>query len=693
MKMLNCLAKPSIWIWTLFAYTTMLCIYTFNSHAAGLLSPADGSIPPLAIRDHRVNVIIQDEYAITTVEQSFFNPHDQDLEAVYSFPIPESASVAEFTIWIDGQPVVGEVMKREEARNVYTTEKNAGREAGLTEQQGHKTFDVTVFPVRGAQETKIRIVYIQPILIDHSIASLVYPLEEGGVDEEKLQFWTSNDTVTGVFSYDLHIRSASPVEAVRLPAHPAASITQVSPGEWKVHLDNMAPSPQQEEGAPTPKVNVRLDTDIVVYYRLPDATPPSVNLVTYKPLKDKPGVFMLTLVPGDDLAPITSGSDWVFVLDLSGSMVGKYASLAEGVERAIKQMRPEDRFRIIAFNNSAWEITKGFVSATEENKHAYTKQVASTKPEGSTNLYDGLSMALGKLDADRPCAILLVTDGVANVGLTSQRDFLDLVGEKDIRLFTFIMGNSANRPLLRAMTEASGGFSMAVSNSDDIIGKILQAKSKVTHQALNNVRLQISGIKTGEVAPEQLGAIYRGQRLMVFGRYFGGGEATLRLTGKVGPETKDYSTRFEFPEVTQDNPELLRMWAFAKISMMQKEMDNFGENPDIKGAIVDMALEYGLVTEYTSMLVVREEVFQKLGIERKNKARRETEKAAQSAREGSPAQDRRADSASPMFTGRRANLGSSGSAGAGAADGLFIMTLPFLAAAALRKGRQTTGRV
>jgi len=87
--------------------------------AAGLLTPADGSLPALEIRSHDVDVLIQDGYAVTTVEQQFHNPNDRDLEAVYSFPVPEQGSVAEFTVWIDGKPVTGEVLEKQQARAVY----------------------------------------------------------------------------------------------------------------------------------------------------------------------------------------------------------------------------------------------------------------------------------------------------------------------------------------------------------------------------------------------------------------------------------------------------------------------------------------------------------------------------------------------------------------------------------------------
>ncbi|WP_320416260.1 VIT domain-containing protein [Candidatus Reidiella endopervernicosa] len=162
--------------------------------------PKDGTLPALEIRDHNVSVVIEDGYAITTVEQQFHNPHAQDLETVYSFPVPAHGAVAEFTMWIDGKPVSGEVLEKGEARRVYEEEKAAGREAGITEKDSHKSFDISVSPVRAGDDTRIRLVYLQPAHIDSGIGRYVYPLEEGGVDEQKLAFWTANEKVTGSFS-------------------------------------------------------------------------------------------------------------------------------------------------------------------------------------------------------------------------------------------------------------------------------------------------------------------------------------------------------------------------------------------------------------------------------------------------------------------------------------------------------------
>ncbi len=306
-------------------------------------------------------------------------------------------------------------------------------------------------------------------------------------------------------------------------------------------------------------------------------------------------------------------------------------------------------------------------------------------PNKGTNVYDGLQMGLKGLDSDRTSAILLVTDGVANVGVTEQKDFIKLIRSHDVRLFTFIMGNSANRPLLTTITDASNGFAMSVSNSDDIVGSILLAKSKVTHEALHGVKLAIKGIKTFDLTPEKIGSLYRGQQLTIFGHYSGGGEAEVSLSGKISGEEKLYRTSFTLPETSTANPELERLWAYASIEQLSREIENFGENADLKQAVTDLGVQYGLVTDYTSMVVVREGAFKQLGIERNNTKRLQRELTAQKQRAAKPIVHRRVDTAKPMFkkssrpTTRNSGGSSGGSGGSGGGAGSFdLLALLFL---------------
>ena len=654
----------------------LLMLATPIANAAGLLKPANSLFADLQIKEHHVDVVVDGAYITTSIQQVFHNPNSQELEAIYSFPVPEHAAVGEFTYWIDGQAVIGEVVEKQRAREIYQQEKQAGREAAIVEQDSFKTFDVGVSPVRPLSEVKIKLVYVQSAMVDSNIGRYVYPLEEGGVDEEKAAFWSRNDVVSESFSFDFELRSAHPVDALRLPQHANATTTQINDKQWRVALANNAAAEIAEENEENsaaslgaeindPQNIIRLNKDIVVYWRLAEGIPGSADLVAYRNANDgngSAGTFMLTVTPGDDLPAIQQGGDWIFVLDVSGSMKGKYASLAEGIRQGLGKLRLDDRFKIVLFNDSATVLTKGFLPADPANIESAIQQIVNWQPGGGTNLYVGLEKALTRMDADRPSAVVLVTDGVANVGVTEKKHFLKLLEKRDIRLFTFIMGNSANRPLLEEMTNVSKGYAASVSNSDDIIGLIMQTTGKMSHHAFRDFEIDFKGGRIKNVIHSKVGSLYRGEQLTVMGHYYKPGEVEVEFKAKVGAEVKTYRATFALPESDTSHPELKRLWGYNQIRKLQSLGDYLGEDADTKQAIVDTAVEYGLVTNHTSMIVVRNEVFDQLGIERKNKTRVETEQKAREARQRQPTQTQQSQ---PISTSSRPSAGGSGGGSTG----------------------------
>ena len=680
-------------------FSSSLLFLTNVSLAAGLLTPINSNLPALEIKEHHVSVVIEDGYAVTSVEQIFSNNNAVDLEAIYSFPIPEKAAVSEFTYWIDGQPITGEVLEKQQAKTIYEEEKKAGRETAITEQNSHKTFDISVYPVRANQQVKIRLSYIQPAHIDTAIGRYVYPLEEGGTDEEKVSFWTYNDAVTEKFSFDMRFRSSYPIDQLRLPQHPQAVIQKISAQEWSIAIhENKTTASAQEANAESSVANTattsptpaqHLNKDIVVYWRLQPGLPGSVDMITYKKPGSHQGTFMMTITPGDDLAAITEGRDWIFVLDYSGSMQGKYTSLTEGVSKGLRKLNTNDRFKIILFNDSSLEITQGYTQATPELINNAIQTMSSINPAGGTNLYAGVEQGIKSLDADRSSAIILVTDGEANIGLTEKKDFIKLLEAKDVRLFTFVMGNSANRPLLEGMAKVSNGFAMNISNSDDIVGKLMEATAKLTHQAFHDTDIKISGVKVSDLTPATIGSLYRGQQLIVLGHYYGEGDAQLTINGKISGQPKTYSTSFTFPQESQLYPELERLWAFATIEDLQNQLDYYGKDADIEQAITDLAVEKGLVTPYTSMIVMRAEEFAKRGIERKNAQRVADEQAAQLNRQNTAIQDHRVDRNQPLYNTPAPNH-NSGNGGA-INPGLLFMLMLLIAGGATRKVKSNRG--
>ncbi|CZF84039.1 VIT and vWA domain-containing protein [Grimontia marina] len=560
-------------IWGVVFIALFIATFSSKTLAAGLLKPVNSQYKDLQIESHHVDVAIQDGYATTSIEQTFYNPNNVELEALYSFPVPQKAVVGEFIYWISGSPVIAEAVSKEKARKIYDDQKVQGNATALTEKDEYRTFDMRVYPVQPLQSVKVKLVYMQDALLDHGIGRYVYPLEEGGVDEAKSSFWTRNDKVEQDFSFNVILRSSYPVD---------------------------------------------------------------------------------------------------------------------GVRQGLGKLPSEDRFRVVMFDSNTYDLTGGFVAANPANVSKALQSVEQVEPSNGTNLYEGMSAAIRKLDDDRPTGIVLVTDGVANVGVTEKRRFFDLMEKHDVRLFTFIMGNSANTPLLVPMTKLSNGVATSVSNADDIIGHLMNITSKLTHQAYRNIQLDIDGVKIKDLTPEQISSLYRGEQLTVFGHYFKGGEADIKLTMDIAGESREYRTKVMLPDSAAAHPELERMWAFSAIRDLQEQMDYLEQkDSDKEQAIEDIALEYGLLTDYTSLLVVEEQVFQQLGIERKNQTRVLKEQSAREVKKNKPVEPSRADNNQPMFT-QPAPTHSGGGSSGGSMNILVLLSMILLGAGRLVMVRKTS---
>ncbi|MCK5804288.1 MAG: VWA domain-containing protein [Lentisphaeria bacterium] len=642
--------------WKQVRLTVMAAVSAGALFAAGTLTPTNSGLAPLTILDHRVEVVINNGFAMTRVSQRFSNPNDTATDGIYAFPLPKGASLAEVSAQMGETVINGEVLPKEEARKVYGEERDAGNQAALAEKDGYMRFEFQIANIPSGEAVDISFVYYQTLSIDTGVGRYLYPLEEGGTDTPEAQsFWTRNEKVTGSVTFDVVLKSAWPVADVRVPGMGGAQVTAEGEGTHRVHAEWKGGS---------------LNHDFVVYYRLADNLPGRIEVIPYRSASDQPGTFMMVVTPGVDLKPLSGGADYVFVLDVSGSMRGKLAILADGVSRVLGKLSPADRYKVVTFSNNA-QVVVDWQSAEPANVQSAIATVKALQVQGGTNVYAGLQKALSNMDADRAMSLVLVTDGVTNTGVMDPKAFHKLMKQADVRVFGFLMGNSGNWPLMKTICDASGGFYAGVSNSDDIIGQIMLAKSKVTHECMHDAELKIKGVKTFEANAGWIGKVYRGQQLVILGRYKKGGTATVELTATITGEKKVYSTTFDFPELDTDNPELERIWAMHRADEIGRLADlGMMGAEDAKGVIRDLGTKYQIVTDETSMVVLADQTFERRGIKRRNRDRIAVERKAQSARAAQPVRNYQVDRSKPAF-----NLPTPSIGGGGALDPFSVLLI------------------
>ena len=220
----------------------------------------------------------------------------------------------------------------------------------------------------------------------------------------------------------------------------------------------------------------------------------------------------------------------------------------------------------------------------------------------------------------------------------------------------------------------------------------------MTHQALHGLKIELNPVAGGETGGDlriadlrrdQVKTLYRGEQLVLFGHYWGSGEAKLALTGEISGQPVRFETQFSFPETAELNPEIERLWGFAEIERSLEQLALFGPDADMKQSVVDTSLEYGILSPYTSMVVLREERFQALGIKRANRDRLVQEEAALQKRQQQAVVSRRVDQAQPMFSKPRPSQG--GSSGDIGLIGLYLAVTLLLIGLSLRRRSSRRG--
>src|SRR5438477_896895 len=179
-----------------------LAVQEFSSaRAAGLLVADGGFGGVLEVKEHEVQVTINNGIAVTRVTQVFHNTEGRQVEALYTFPVPKGASVASFSMWINGKEMVGEVLEKKRAREIYQSYKQTRRDPGLLEQTDFKTFEMRIFPIAPNGDQKVQIAYYQELEVDNDWATYIYPLATSSRKDAKTR-------TTGKFAFGLEVKSA-----------------------------------------------------------------------------------------------------------------------------------------------------------------------------------------------------------------------------------------------------------------------------------------------------------------------------------------------------------------------------------------------------------------------------------------------------------------------------------------------------
>ncbi len=566
-----------------------VCFSIQSVEATGILfpksrriEPSKGGFKPLSIKSQHVDVSIDNQASRTTIKQVFLNHTNRDLEGTYIFPIPEDASISEFSMWMNGKKVEGELLEAGDARKIYNDIVRRMRDPGLLEYAGRNIFRANVYPIPKHGEVKIEIAYEELLKYDAGLIGYRYPL-----NTERF-CWKPIEEV----SVAVRIRSKIPIKNLYSPSHDI---------DIEKSGDIVYCGFEEED--------VRPDRDFILYYAVSEEEM-GLSLLTYRS-RGEDGYFMLLMSPGeiDDPDQITD-KDIVFVIDKSGSMRGKKIEQAkDALEFCLRNLNKGDRFNVIAFSTGVDRFKENLVPVRKNTIFHALRFVDKIEARGGTNINEALLSSLEFPTSHRPQMVIFLTDGLPTVGITEIGMIIGNVkgkNEGNVRIFPFGVGHDVNTDLLDGLSGDNRGTVEYIKPEEDIEEKVSTFYSKVSNPVLSDISVDFGGIKILDVYPNHLPDIFNGSQLVVFGRYEGSGTTPIRLTGYVGEEKRTFEYKGYFGKRKKKNVFIPRLWATRKVANLLSEVKLHGYNKELVDEIVVLALEHGIITPYTSYLVVEE---------------------------------------------------------------------------------------
>ncbi len=581
--------------------------YTWE--AAGDTKGTEPTTLDLPLKKTVVSAEVSGFIARVTVQQFFANPADRRIEAVYQFPLPANAAVHESAIRIGDRLVIAEIKEREAARKKYEKAKAAGKRASLLEQERPNIFTQSVANIGPGEEIVVAIQYVQELVYDDELYTFSFPMTIGhrfipGNPTDRSGHGSSDNSdivpdasrVTPPIlppqlrsgrdiELDLRIDAGFPIAEISSPSHEVA-LTWDASEQVAVSLDSSDRIPNK---------------DFVLSYRIAGKGIETA-LLTHR--SGGEGTFLLMVQPpaettGAEAVP----KEMVFVLDCSGSMGGNPMAASKRLMRKfIAGMNPNDSFLVIRFSASASSLSPTPLENTEANRARGLAYVEGLYGSGGTHMIEGIKAALDFTpDPERQRMVFFLTDGY----IGNETQILAAIRERvgDTRLYSLGVGSAPNRYLINEMAAEGHGFSQYVGLNDEPEPVVDRFFRRLNLPVLTAIETDWGGLDVIDPLPASVPDLFDNQPVFLVGRYHRPGKGTVVLRGRQGHGWAEIPVEVDLPEYEGANPALEQLWARRKIAELMR-LQVRQEIPEVREQVLELALEYHLMSKYTSFVAV-----------------------------------------------------------------------------------------
>ena len=552
------------------------------------------------------------------VKQTFHNPRQDKIEAIYTFPLSADGAVDEMLMKVGDRTVRGEIKRREEARRIYEAARDKGHVASLLDQERPNIFTQSVANIMPGEKVEITIKYVEVLNYEDGSFKFVFPMVVGprfipGTPEGKQGTGWSEDT----------------------PAVPDASrITPPVAEEGQRAGHDIDITVSVDAGVPVEKVESllhQIETDqkyknkVMVTLKNKKEIPNKDFVLKYLVAADQvrsgilahregeTGYVTVIMIPPKRVVPEqVAPRELIFIIDISGSQSGLPLEKAkETTKYIIDRMNPDDTFNVIDFNDTARVLFSSPKKNTPETNEKALRYIQSLRASGGTRMVPAIWEALSTTAPNNRLRIVtFMTDGLVG----NDFEIISMIKKlrDKTRWFSFGTGNSVNRFLLDNMARVGGGevdYILLNSPGEAVAKKFHE---RIASPVLTDISVTASRIALEEVYPKVVSDLWSHKPLIFKAQYSKPGEGTVTIKGFKGGKPYEETLKVKLPEKDPANSSLKSLWARTKVDdLMDRDLMGVQRgNPqkEVQEEIVKVALSHKIMTQFSSFVAVEEAV-------------------------------------------------------------------------------------
>lgn len=586
------------------------------SHGSLLLKTrTTGEFLQIPLLHSNVNMSISGLISRTHIKQKFKNSSDNWIEAVYVFPLPETAAVDHLRMFIGDRVIEGKIKERTQAKRIYEAAKRQGIKTSLIEQERPNLFTNSVANIGPGETVVIEIEYQQVLQYSQGEFSLRFPM---AITPRYIPGQPVNDSfsVSGdgwAQNTDQVVDASRITPPIALQKPLTETIT--NPVSLTVILDAGLPLKKifsryhsvNQQDTPDGSTTITLTNETTVSDRdfelvwTPDAGHAPKAAMFSEKIADDHYQLLMVLPPeneGYNSQPLAR--EVTYIIDTSGSMHGTSMDQAKNsLIMALDRLRVHDRFNIIQFNSETDKLFHNSKQASFNNIHSAKKYVRQLQANGGTEMAPALKLALDKKqDNEHLHQVIFLTDG--SVGNESALFELIKNNLGNSRLFTVGIGSAPNSYFMRKAAQFGRGTFTYISDIKEVTQKMTSLFNKLENPLMTDIRIHLPDHSNAEILPERIPDLYNGEPL-VLAIKTSSPLKNISLTGTraLSPWTANINMNKH-----QSNNGIGTYWARNKISALMDNSHNGKNKLEIRNRIIDIALKHHLVSKFTSLVAV-----------------------------------------------------------------------------------------